>query len=438
MEKLDNESNKILILGGKVITMENQIIEDGSVYIKNNEIKFVGTKEEGISFKDKDVKVIDGENKYILPGFMNMHCHLFQVLLRTYGSDLNLLDWLNKVIWPVLPKMSSNDIRTSTELAVLENIKSGVTTLIDMNYGNPHHETVLNVFNETGIRGYLSRGFYEVEAKDIMIEESNKALEDTERLMKKYDNVMPGPMHPVFVSNDSLKELKRLSDKYDRNFYIHLAESKEDVELLKEKRGFRDAELLKKLGILDNKFIGVHSIQLNENEVRLLGETNSNTVHCPTSNMYVNDGISPISKLKDLGANVTIATDGPASTGKQDYFSEMKTASLLQKVHYDNPEIISAPDILKMSTKNGAKALGINSGSLKKGKLADITILDMNKPNTVHAYDPKGSVVYSASPNNVDTVIANGQILMENKEVKVLNEKEILQKAKITAEKLTK
>ncbi len=438
MEGSDTVNNKILILGGKVITMEDKIIEDGSIYIEGNQIKFIGTKEEGESYKDNNVKILDAENKYILPGFMNMHCHLFQVLLRTYGADLNLLDWLNKVIWPVLPQMTEEDIRSSTELAVLENIRSGVTTLIDMNYGNPHHETVLDVFEETGIRGYLSRGFYEVEAKDIMIEETNEALEDTERLMKKHENVMPGPMHPVFVTNESLEELKRLSDKYDRNFYVHLAESKEDVELLKQKRGLRDAELLNDLNILDEKFIGVHSIQLTKQEIEMLGKTNSNTVHCPTSNMYVNDGVSPVSELIEKGANVTIATDGPASTGKQDYFSEMKTASLLQKIHYDNPEIISAPDILKMGTKNGAKALDIETGSLKKDKLADITILDMEKPNTVHAYNPKGSIVYSSTPNNVDTVISNGQILMENKEVKVLNEEKVLQKANKTAEKLVK
>ncbi len=433
---MDNE--KILILGGKVISMDGEIIDNGSVYIVEDRIEFVGSKEDGLSFKDDDVEVINANNSYVLPGFMNMHCHLFQVLLRTYGSDLNLLDWLKKAIWPVLPKMTSEDIRASTELAVLENIKSGVTTVLDMNYGNPHHETVLDVFNETGIRGYLSRGFYEVEAHENMIEDTDKALEDTERLMKNHDNVMPGPMHPCFVSNESLIELKELADKYDRNFYIHLAESEEDVDLLLENRGKRDAELLHDLGILDEDFIGVHSVQLSEDEIDLLGKTGSNTVHCPTSNMYINDGVSPVSELISSGANVSLATDGPASTGKQDFFSEMKTASLLQKVHYDDPETISADNILRMGSRNAGEALSIDTGVLREGYLADVVVLDMWRPNAVHSYNEMGSVVYSGSTGNVDTVISGGDILMKDRDVKVLDESKVLKKANEVAERLVK
>ncbi len=361
---------KTLILGGTVITMDEgrEVIKEGSILIKDERIEFVGRRSEGESFSAD--RVIEARGKYILPGFINMHCHMFQVLLRTVGADMVLLDWLRTAIWPIVPKMSYEDVYWAAMLAIAENIKSGVTTVVDMHYGNPHHEAVLKAFEDSGIRGFLSRGFYEIEAHEPLRERADEVLEDLTKLMKRYENVMPGPMHPCFVSNDLLLASKELADRFGRNFYTHLAESEEDVQLLVKREGKRDAELLYDLGLLDERFIGVHACRLSEEEVFYLGETRSNTVHCPTSNMYIADGISPIVNLAKKGVNVSLATDGPASTGRQDIFSEIKTAALLQKVHYEDPSIISAKDVLRMATVNGAKALGIKAGVLKEGYLA--------------------------------------------------------------------
>ncbi|RLG47185.1 MAG: N-ethylammeline chlorohydrolase, partial [Thermoproteota archaeon] len=186
----------------------------------------------------------------------------------------------------------------------------------------------------------------------------------------------------------------------------------------------------------DEKFIGVHACKLNDKEISYLGETRSNTVHCPTSNMYIADGVSPVIELANKGVNVCLATDGPASTGRQDFFSEMKTAALLHKVHHEDPAIITAKDVLKMATVNGARALGIKAGVIKEGYLADLIILDMWKVHTVHSYDPIGAVVYSATPENVDTVIVDGRILMEGRRLTLLDEERVLKRGYETAEKL--
>jgi len=425
-----------LILGGTLITMDDEkgVIKEGSVLIRDSRIEFVGSRSEGESFSAD--RVIDAKGKYILPGFINMHCHMFQVLLRTVGADMVLLDWLKRVIWPIVPKMSYEDVYSGAMLAIAENIKSGVTTITEMHYGNPHFEAVLKAFEDTKVRGFLSRGFYEIEAYEPLREKSDDVLDDLRRLMEKYDNVMPGPMHPCFVSNDLLVAAKELADRFGRNYYTHLAESEPDVQLLVKREGKRDAELLYDLGILDERFIGIHACKLNDKEISYLGETRSNTVHCPTSNMYIADGISPVIELAKKGVNVCLATDGPASTGRQDLFSEMKTAALLHKVYHENPAIITARDVLEMATVNGARALGIKAGVIKEGYLADLIILDMWKVNTVHSFDPIGAVVYSATPENVDTVIVDGRILMEGRRLSFLDEDEILKRAHETAEKL--
>jgi 5-methylthioadenosine/S-adenosylhomocysteine deaminase len=426
----------LLIKGGKILTMDrDEIIDNGEVLIENKTITYVGL-DSGVETNDVDV-VIQAAGKYVLPGFVNMHCHTFQVFLRTLGADLDLLQWLQKVIWPVVHRYKHSDSLAAARLAFAENIRSGVTCVVDMNYGNPNHEAVLEAFESMRIRGYVARGFYEVECQDHLQEKYDKILKDLQRLFEKYPNTLPGPMHPYNVTNDLLKATKELAKQYHRSFYTHLAESEEDVQLLMAREGKRDAELLHDLDIIDGSFIGVHACNLNKQEIDYLGEARATTVHCPTTNMNIADGVSPISELVDVGVNVCIGTDGAASTGRLDMFSEMKTTALLQKVHRMNPAIISAATILKMATVNGSTALGIKSGRIKKGFLADIVILDMTQANTVFSHDPYAAVVYSANTNNVDTVVVNGEILLQNKKFTTIDENKVLQEGLAAAPRIT-
>jgi 5-methylthioadenosine/S-adenosylhomocysteine deaminase len=427
----------ILIIGGTIITMENgQIIDDGVIFIERNRINFVGTRQKDLPLEADTI--IDAGGKYVLPGFVNMHCHLFQVLLRTLGTDMGLFDWLEKVIWPVVGKIGYEEIYNAAYIAIAENIKSGVTTFVEMNYGNPHYEAILKAFSETKIRGYLARGFYEIESIPTLTEEKAEILKSLEIMMEKYPNVMPGPMHPCNVTSDLLLKTKELADCFDRNFCIHLAETEQDIDLLVKREGKRDAELLHSLNILDEKFIGVHACNLNKDEMSYLSIAKANTVHCPTTNMNMVDGVSPISQLINEGVNVCIGTDGAASTGRLDMFSEMKTAALLQKITFGNPSQISAKEILKMATVNGAKALGLEAGMLKNGYLADVLILDMHKLNTVFSSDPISAVVYSANTENVDTVIVDGNILLKEGQFTKIDKNEVLDRGYKTALHLLK
>ncbi len=417
------------------MTMDrDEIIAEGAVLIVDNTIQWVG-RSSGAKRKKADT-ILKAHGKCVLPGFVNMHCHTFQVFLRTLGTDLDLLRWLQKVIWPVVHRYTYRDSFLAARLAAVENIRSGVTSIVDMNYGNANHEAVLEAFEATKIRGYLARGFYEIESQEHLLENRDTILKSLGELFEKFPNTFPGPMHPYNVTNGLLKSTKELADNYGRKFYTHLAESEEDVQLLVKREGSRDAELLHQLNIIDGGFIGVHACNLTEREVTYLGAAKANTVHCPTTNMNIADGVSLITKLADAGANVCIGTDGAASTGRLDMFSEMKTAALLQKVHHMNPSIISAGDILRMATVNGARALGIRAGLIKKGFLADISILDMQQANTVFSHDPFSAVVYSANTNNVDTVIVNGEILLHDKKFTVIDENEVLQDGLVAAARI--
>jgi len=432
----------LLIDGGIIITMEGDtVIPDGTVLVENNTIDFVGKKSTVKRSNGKALHadtVLNADGKYVLPGMINMHCHSFQVFLRTLGADMDLLRWLQNVTWPVVHKYTYKDSLTAALLAVAENIRSGVTCLVDMNYGNPNHEAILEAFHEAQIRGFLARGYYEIESQDHLIEERNTILHTLESLFEEYPNVMAGPMHSCNVTNDLLQRTKELSDRYGRKFYTHIAESEDDIQILVNREGKRDVELLDSLNILDSNFIGVHACNLKQEEIASLGEKKANTVHCATTNMYLADGVSPITELGSAGANVCIGTDGAASTGRLDMFSEMKTAALLQKIYHLDPSKITARDILQMATVNGARALGIRAGMIKEGYLADILILDMFRVNTVVSQDPVSAIVYSADTRNVDTVIVDGKVLLQDKKLTMLDEERVLHTASDASSRLLK
>ncbi len=424
-------SMKVGIKVKHAITVSDGVLDNACIIVEDGKIAFIGPED----LSPECDKLYEYEHGVAIPGLVNMHNHLFQNLLKNWGIDLELLDWLNTAIWPVVPRLTEEEMRVGALLGLAENIRSGVTTVVDMHYGNPHFAAVADSMIEAGVRGFVSRGFYEVEAREELRERLDRVLEDMDDLYDRYRGkvgIMPGPMHPCFVTNESLVELHRWSREKGTKYYTHLAESERDVQLLVRREGLRDAELMHKLGILDEDFIGVHSVNLAPREVRLMGEARATAVHCPISNLYVADGIAPIVQLKRAGANISMATDGAASNGKLDMFEEMKTATVVQKVASGDVTAFKAMDALEAATLGGARALGLEDriGSLEEGKEADIVVLDMSSLAGTLSHDPVGYVVYSASPEDVRLVMSRGRVLYEDGSFKTIDVKALLKKAR--------
>ena len=413
------------------VTVSSGVVEDACIIVEGSKIKYVGAEE----LAPECDKVYEYEHGVAIPGLVNMHNHLFQNLLKNWGIDLELLDWLSTAIWPVVPKLTREEMRIGALLGIAENVRSGATTIVDMHYGNPHFDVVADAMVEAGIRGFISRGFYEIEARKELRERLDRVLENMDDLYEEYKGkvgIMPGPMHPCFVSNESLVELHTWAKDRGTKYYTHLAESERDVQLLVRREGLRDAELMHKLGILDRDFIGVHSVNLTPREVSLMGQARATAVHCPLSNLYVADGIAPIVALKRVGANISMATDGAASNGKLDMFAEMKVATVLQKVAAGDVTAFKAEDALEAATLGGARALGLEDeiGSLEEGKEADIVVLDMGSLAGTLSHDPVGYVVYSASPEDVRLVMSKGRVLYEDGHFKTIDVRAVLRRAR--------
>ncbi len=424
------------------VVPRGKIIKDGAIAIENDRIVYVGKADE-IKGKFKPDEVIKADKHVAIPGLINAHCHLFQSILRNIGIDMELVTWLRTSVHPTLASFKDEDFYVSTLWGIVENIKSGVTTLVENHYGPRGYDYVIKAILESPIRAVLARGIYELNVLlEELIEDPDKALSHTENLIKKYHGaegrlmIAVAPMHPYNASKELLIKAKELSDKYGIIYHTHTAESKRDQELVKELHGKTDVTLLYELGVLSPKYHAVHAVNVLPHEIKYLAEKGAHVIHNPESNMYLGSGIAPIPEYMREGINVALGTDGPGSNNNQDMIEAMRFAVMLHKVAKSDPAVISAWDVLEMATINGARALGLENelGSLEPGKKADITLIRLDEPHIAPVHDPLGSIVYCANASDVDTVIIDGKVVMAGRKMLVMDEEEIAVKAEETAE----
>jgi 5-methylthioadenosine/S-adenosylhomocysteine deaminase len=431
----------ILIYGCTILPMNGgdvNVIEDGAIAVKNGEIVFVGKREAsvGISADER----INAKDKAALPGLINCHTHVAMSLFRGLAEDKPLDVWLRKTIWPLEAKLKRDDVYVGALLGCLEMLKSGTTCFADMYF---HEDMVAKAVSESGLRAVLAEGIIESGSKT----RGEKMLNASVSFAKSFDGyangrvkAMLGPHAAYSCSPELLTKVRDKASELGVGIHIHLAESEELFKEHAEKYGCSEVEFLDGLGLFSEHVLAAHCINLSENDRHVLAKHKVNVVYVPVANMKLGLGVAKIKELLDLGVNVALGTDGPASNNTLDMFETMKFGALLQKFVYRKPEVLSAYEILKMATVNGAKALGLDKsiGSLEVGKRADIILIDLSKPHLKPLHNIYASILYSAKGGDVDTVIVDGKILMENRVVKTLNEQAVVEKAERLAFELSR
>jgi 5-methylthioadenosine/S-adenosylhomocysteine deaminase len=422
---------RILIKGATIvpITGPEQIILNGELAIEGDVIKAVGPAGTVDASWSAD-KVIDGQGKLVIPGFINCHTHAAMTLLRSYADDLPLMDWLKNKIWPVEDNLIAEDIYWGTMLSVAEMIKSGTTTFLDMYF---HMDQVGKVAEETGIRAVLSRGMIGFgEKAKTSIQEARDLKDLWHNQADGRITVMLGPHAPYTCPPDFLKEVKVLAQQLGLGIHIHLAETLGEVEDIRKEYGKRPIELMNELGLFDGTHVvAAHCVHLTDGEIAILAEKGVGVAHNPESNMKLASGIAPVPKMLEQGVKVGLGTDGASSNNNLDMLQEMRSAALIHKVNAMDATVVPAYQALEMATLGGARVLGLDNeiGSLKPGFKADLLILDLEKPHLYPHHDVVANLVYSAQAADIDTVIINGKIVMENRQLLTMNEKAVLQKA---------
>ena len=416
------------------------VLPDGTTSLTN--IMLDGNKIAAIGEVPEDFrpgKVIDGKNHLAVPGFVNAHTHASMTLLRSYADDMALMDWLNNMIWPAEAKMDEEDIYWGAMLAMVEMVRSGTTTFADM-YG-PYMNRVAEASMDAGIRGVLCRGIIGV-APD-----GEKKLQENVELYKEFhgaDNgrisVMFGPHAPYTCPPDFLKKVAKAAQELGAGIHIHMHETKTEVEDSLKQYGKRPFAWVAETGLFDgNLNLAAHCVHLDDEDIAIMKKYKIAAAHNPGSNMKLASGVAPVTRLLKEGVVTALGTDGASSNNNLDMLEEVNLAAMLHKVNEYDPLAVPAFDALKMGTEYGAKALGIdNLGRLEAGAKADITLWDMNSAAWFPRNNLVSLLVYAANSSSVDTVICDGQVIMENRELKTLDEERIFFEAQRCAERLTK
>lgn len=442
----------ILVKHATVFTMDPQknVISDGGIYVEGNKIIRVGATEEVAKAAGSPEYVINGERKMLLPGLIDTHAHLVEAIMRGLAPDnVNLATWLRQGVWPLQTAVDTDVMKASAQLCLLEMLKTGTTSFLEAQLHTRWGiDAAASAVAQSGIRGIISKMIMDQPTyegtKHPFPEDKDAALKEFHRLYKQWNNKADGRIrigfginNPRVCSEALAQEVAQVSKETGCFITMHLGETRVDIENL-AKRNTTPGEFATKTGIAQRGAVFAHGVWLTDNDIQRLAKAGASIAHCPSSNMKLASGIAPVPKMLKAGLNVGIGCDGAACNDCYDMFREMKATSLIHKVAALDPTAISYLDVLTMATVNGAKALGAQReyGSLEQGKKADFILIDLKKPHFYPTQGASSDLVYSAHGYDVSHTVVDGNILVEDGQVKTLNEETVLNEAERQAQRM--
>lgn len=446
-------SGTILIKDATVVTAnkKNEIIKNGSVIIENGEIVDVG---KGVHANAEFV--IDGKDKVVFPGLVNTHVHLAQGILRGLVPDnVALIEWLKDYVWPLQGSMTEEIMDISTKLTLLEMINSGTSSFVATSINARYNvdRTVENVY-KSGMRAAIGKQIMDTPGYADKPQILHQGLvEDAETSFKIYEQMYSkwhgkdnriwmwfSPRTPGAVSDELFVRIADTVREHRSGVTMHLAEVRDDIRYFAG-RGKSPGKFLNDLGMVGRNYVYVHGVWLNEEDMEIFAKSGTSISHNPSSNSKLGSGIAPIITMMKKGVNVTIGTDGAPSNDGYDLIREMKLALLLQKVNNLNPQAISVLDMIKIATINGAWSMGIEkfTGSIEKGKRADVAIFNLRAPHLVPPVVPVSNLIYSGTGMDCTDLIVDGRFLKKDGKVVTVDENEVYEKSgKLAAELLSR
>ena len=390
-------------------------------------------------------QVLDASNRWVFPGLVNTHHHLFQTLTRCVPAiqEAELFPWL-KYLYPIWAGLSADAVYAGALVGLGELLKSGCTTTGDHHYVFPRGESQLidreiSAAKELGIRFHPCRGSMSLgEAEgglppNSVIQREEEILADSQRLIVKYHDGEPfamcrialAPCSPFSVTRSLLVQSVELARKYGVRCHTHLAETKDETRFCLEQAGMRPLEYMKDVGWLGSDIWFAHGIHFIEEELAELAATATGIAHCPVSNQKLSSGTAAVPAMLQRGIHVGLAVDGSASNDGSNMLAELKAALLIAKLTW-GIDSLSARDVLAMATRGGASLLGREDiGSLAPGKAADLFLVRGDSIDYAGCRDPITALVTCGSSETVDTTIVNGRVVVKNGSLLTMKEEDI-------------
>ncbi|WP_435076883.1 5'-deoxyadenosine deaminase [Halococcus sp. AFM35] len=410
-----------MLLRGTVVADAHTVIREGAVVVEDDRIEAVG---DASSLEERYPGHASADYDVLAPGLVGGHIHSVQSLGRGIADDTALLDWLFEYILPMEANLDADGMEAAAKLGYLECIESGTTTCID-HLSVAHADRAFEAAGEMGIRGRLGKVLMDQESPDGLLEETDAGLAESERLIREYHGAFDDriryavtPRFAVSCTEECLRGARELADRYDGvTIHTHASENRDEVATVERETGHRNIHWLDEVGLTGEDVVLAHCVHTDETEREVLEETGTHVTYCPSSNMKLASGIAPIPDYLDRGINVALGNDGPPCNNTLDPFTEMRQASLLQKVDALDPTSTPAETVFEMATVNGADAAGFERvGELKEGWKADIIGLSTDLTRATPLHDVLSHLVFAAHGDDVAFTMVDGTVLYEDGE----------------------
>ncbi|KWX78034.1 amidohydrolase [Paenibacillus jilunlii] len=430
-------SNKTVIVNGRfLVPGTEQPVLSGYMTIEKDLITYIGEVKPVI---EESTQTIDGSRLLFMPGLVNTHGHTAMSLLRGYGDDMVLQNWLQEKMWPMEEKFTGDDVYWGTSLSVLEMLKGGTTTFLDM---YDHMDRVAEVSELSGIRAVLMRGVIGLCPEDVQNHKLAEAVAFARNWHGKAGGritTMISPHAPYTCPPQFFVKFVQAAHDLDLPMHTHMSETRREVEQNAADYGLRPVAHLEKLGMFTRPSLVAHGVHLNDEEIEILARYKVGVSHNPGSNLKLASGVARVPELLRAGVTVSLGTDGAASNNNLDMFEEMRLAALIHKGVSGDPTAVPAPEALLMATEYGAQSIFLEGvGRLAPGMKADFIALDIDQPHFLPHTDLLSHAVYSASAKDVAHVWVDGKQVVKHGQCLTLDEEQIRRKAQETFEGLLK
>lgn len=398
----------------------------GNMYVGTAEdkIEYIGTK-----IPEKDYgETYDGKGKLLMSGFYNAHAHSPMTLLRGYGENMRLAQWLDEKIFPFEAKLNEDDVYWGTLLALAESVRYGIVSSTDMYY---HCDRMAEAVLESGTKNNLSRGI--VNFSDLSIKEQ-QSYNEIGSVFKEYHNAGNGRIkidicvHAEYTSNpETVGVISAYARELGLNMHLHLSETKQEHDGCKARHNKTPAEYFNDLGGFDAKTTAAHCVWLEGDDFDILAAKGVSVATCPVSNMKLASGICNVPLLLEKGVNVALGTDSVSSNNNLNFIEDMKFLACAAKVRDMDPTALTPKDVIYAATKAGADSQGRDDcGTVRQGNKADLIILDIDQPYMYPVHDVLTNIVYSASGSDIKMTMADGKILYKDGEYKTMDIEKII------------
>ena len=406
-----------------------QIQQNKYVVTEGDRVKYIGeTMPEGYTGK-----IFSGQGKLLMPGFYNGHAHSPMTLMRGYGENLSLSDWLTKKIFPFEDKLNDQAVYWGTLLAMAESVETGIVSTSDMYF---FHQAMVEAIDESYCKNNISRAIVNTTSEDFNKLQSVADMEDLLKLVNGLNHSrikVDASLHAEYTSDQTtVTALAQMAKDMGLAIHLHLSESQAEHQECKQRHnGLTPTAYLNSCGLFDVPAFAAHCVWVEDQDIEILKNKNVSVITNPISNLKLASGICPVKKLVDKGINVAIGTDGVASNNSLNFFEEMKTVALLAKYKDMDPTALSPKEILYMATRGGALAQGrLDCGLLKEGYKADLIVIDLNRANMAPFTDIIGNLVLAANPSNIYMTMVDGKVLYLNGQHQVMDVEKIIWKVR--------